>query len=126
MNFKFWERIFYLAMAVVVILLILCKALFDLTQQQAYFNHIKVYSIGGFMRTVTYIGKLGIKFQIWNDLGSLNTSNYYRGTFFDSVVMNEYSDRMMINLMTITSFLADQQANMTIDNLGNSYLIRYH
>lgn len=121
MNFNFWQRVLVLGFFIMCLMTILCKTLYDSTQENAYQNHIKIYNIGGFMRTLTYIGKTGIKFQIGRIIPDLNLTNYYKGTFFDSVVMEDFDKRLMINLLTITDFLADQKLSLTLDQLGNAF-----
>lgn len=125
MKYMFWEKLLYVTAITIIVASITLKLFFDSAQSNAYQNHIRVNSIGGFMRTITYLSKAGTKFGISQSFPELNTSNYYNDSYFDPVILYKYDERLMINLLTITDFVGEQKSNMTLDELGRLFPSRF-
>lgn len=120
MSYIYWERMLIVAAITILFLSLMFKLLFDSRQRDAYFNHTKTNAIGAFMRSLSFIAKEATKYKDYVEIPNINAMNYYNKTYYTTIIINRFHERMILNLLPITDFFQGQRMNLTIENPGRS------
>lgn len=120
MSYIYWERMLIVAAITMLFLSLMFKLLFDSRQRDAYFNHTKTNAIGAFMRSLSFIAKEATKYKDYIEIPNINAMNYYNKTYYTTIIINRFHERMILNLLPITDFFQGQRMNLTIENPGRS------